>query len=141
MMTATSPLSEMRLWLWKNFVDGRPEYWAFDNPFPTIDGGDPMTLGEPCGWAILKQSENGRPDVPLSKVEAAIKRASIEDEVRELREALENADSMANELIRSLKVASEPRRTDVERQVIINHAERVLETWQAEARAALSRKR
>jgi len=23
---------ERKLWLWKNFADGRPEYWAFDNP-------------------------------------------------------------------------------------------------------------
>jgi hypothetical protein len=21
-----------KLWLWKNFVDSRPEYWAFNNP-------------------------------------------------------------------------------------------------------------
>jgi hypothetical protein len=52
-----------RLWLWKNFVEGRPEYWAFDNPFPCISvGGDPLTLGEPCGWALIKPSVNGRPD-------------------------------------------------------------------------------
>lgn len=46
----------MKLWLWKNFVDGKPEYWAFDNPFPCDANGDPMTLGEPCGYAIVKQS-------------------------------------------------------------------------------------
>ena len=52
-----------RLWLWKNFVDGRPEYWAFDNPYPCVSAqGDPLTLGEPCGWAFLKPSVNGRPD-------------------------------------------------------------------------------
>jgi hypothetical protein len=52
-----------KLWLWKNFVEGRPEYWAFDNPFPCVSvGGDPLTLGEPCGWALLKFSVNGRPD-------------------------------------------------------------------------------
>ena len=40
----------MKLWLWKNFVDGKPEYLAFDNPFPVhMDCGDPQTLGEPCG--------------------------------------------------------------------------------------------
>jgi hypothetical protein len=54
----------MKLWLWKNFVDGKPEYWAFDNPFPVyMDGDDPQTLGEPCGYAIYKPSRNGRPDV------------------------------------------------------------------------------
>lgn len=59
----------MRLWLWKNFVDGKPEYWAFDNPFPVhLDCGDPQTLGEPCGYAIFKESRNGRPDVPEEEV-------------------------------------------------------------------------
>lgn len=54
----------MKLWLWRNFVDGKPEYWAFDNPFPVhMDGGDPQTLGEPCGYAIYKPSRPGRPDV------------------------------------------------------------------------------
>ena len=46
----------IKFWLWKNFVDGRPEYWAFTNPYPTYDGGDPMVLGEPAGYAILKDS-------------------------------------------------------------------------------------
>jgi hypothetical protein len=51
---------ERKLWLWKNFVDGRPEYWAFDNPYPTnLDNGDPQTLGQPCGYAIFKPSRDG----------------------------------------------------------------------------------
>jgi hypothetical protein len=59
----------MKLWLWKNFVDGKPEYWAFDNPFPVhMDCGDPQTLGEPCGYAIFKESRAGRPDVPEDEV-------------------------------------------------------------------------
>ena len=59
----------MKLWLWKNFVDGKPEYWAFDNPFPVhLDCGDPQTLGEPCGYAIFKESRNGRPDVTEAEV-------------------------------------------------------------------------
>lgn len=75
----TSP-SEKRmpgkLWLWKNFVDGRPEYWAFDNPYPCKEGGgDPLTLGEPCGYAIFKESTQGRFDVPEAEVIAAIKGA------------------------------------------------------------------
>lgn len=61
-----------RLWLWKNFVDGLPEYWAFDNPFPTKDGGDPMTLGEPCGYAIFSSSTQGRTDVSEDEVIARI---------------------------------------------------------------------
>ncbi len=48
-----------KLWLWKNFVDGRPEYWAFDNPFPVHPNGDPITLGEPCGFALFKESNRG----------------------------------------------------------------------------------
>lgn len=66
-----------KLWLWKNFVNGRPEYWAFDNPYPThMNCGDPQTLGEPCGYAIFKPSRNGRPDVSEERVLAAIARAA-----------------------------------------------------------------
>lgn len=66
-----------RLWLWKNFVDGKPEYWAFDNPYPCVPGGgDPLTLGEPCGYAIVMDSTQGRTDVSDDEVIAAIKRAS-----------------------------------------------------------------
>jgi hypothetical protein len=74
LLTAGQP---RKLWLWKNFVDGRPEYWAFDNPYPCIPGGgDPLTIGEPCGYAIVKESVNGRPGVPEDKVLAAINRAA-----------------------------------------------------------------
>jgi len=66
-----------KLWLWKNFVNGRPEYWAFDNAYPTYGGGDPITLGEPCGYAIFKESTVApeRQDVPEAEVIDAIKRA------------------------------------------------------------------
>jgi hypothetical protein len=58
-----------KLWLWKNFVDGRPEYWAFDNPFPiNMDDGDPQTLGEPCGYALFKPSRPGRSDISDDEV-------------------------------------------------------------------------
>jgi hypothetical protein len=58
-----------KLWLWKNFVNGRPEYWAFDNPYPIhMDNGDPQTLGEPCGYAIFKPSRTGRTDVSEEQV-------------------------------------------------------------------------
>ncbi len=70
-----------KLWLWKNFVDGRPEYWAFDNPYPCEPGGgDPLTLGEPCGYAILKESTQGRFDVSEAEVIAAIKRSTARPE-------------------------------------------------------------
>lgn len=52
---------EPKLWLWKNFVDGKQEYWVFDNLYPiNINDGDPQTLGDPCGYALFKPSRNGR---------------------------------------------------------------------------------
>lgn len=86
-MTDNAASEVERLWLWHNFVGGKPEYWAFDNPFPCYANGDPMTLGEPCGWALFKRSENGRPDVPNDIAEAAIAALPSGDE--RLREALE----------------------------------------------------
>lgn len=72
-----APAPSKALWLWKNFVDGRPEYWAFDNPFPCRENGDPMTLGEPCGYAIFKASKQGRFDISSAEVIEAIKRTSL----------------------------------------------------------------
>jgi hypothetical protein len=53
-------MTEIKLWLWRN---GLIEFWAFDNPYPCYPNGDPMTLGEPYGYALFKESVNGRPDV------------------------------------------------------------------------------
>lgn len=50
----------MKLWLWRNFVDGDPQYWAFESPFPTFENGDPITLGSPAGYAIVKPCADGR---------------------------------------------------------------------------------
>ncbi len=70
-------VDKQKLWLWMNFTDGKPEYWAFDNPFPVfMDSDDPQTLGEPCGYAIVKQSRQGRVDVSEAGVLAAIQRAT-----------------------------------------------------------------
>lgn len=56
-----------KLWLWKNFSDGKQEYWAFDNPYPVYpDSDDPQTLGEPCGYALFKQSRAGRAAQPAT---------------------------------------------------------------------------
>ena len=63
-----------KLWLWRNFVDGEPQYWAFDNAYPCFPNGDPITRGEPCGYALVKQSTKGRHDVSDEQVIAAIKR-------------------------------------------------------------------
>ena len=74
---AQPPAEPQKLWLWKNFVDGKPEYWAFDNPFPVhMDCGDPQTLGEPCGYAIVKPSRQGRTDVSDAEVLRRINAAS-----------------------------------------------------------------
>ena len=87
------------LWLWKNFVDGRPEYLAFDNPYPCDPSGDPLTLGEPCGYAIVKMSMQGRTDVSEEQVIAAIKRATpaSENETRE-----EPLDDQSDEPLREM---------------------------------------
>ena len=67
---------DKKLWLWKNFVDGRPEYWAFDNPYPCrMDCWEPQTLGEPCGYALFRPSREGRTDWTEEKVLRAIKNA------------------------------------------------------------------
>ncbi len=64
-MLAAKKNLEPKLWLWKNFVDGRQEYWAFDNLYPiNMNDDDPQTLGEPCGYALLKPSRNGRKEQP-----------------------------------------------------------------------------
>lgn len=69
------PAEPQRLWLWKNFVDGRPEYWAFDNAYPiNMDNGDPQTLGVPCGYALFKPSRAAR-TVPDEQVLQEIARA------------------------------------------------------------------
>ena len=84
----------VKLWLWKNFVDGRPEYWAFDNPYPIhMDCGDPQTVGEPVGYALVKQSRNGRPEVSEEQILSAIKRATPPD----LAARVEQLDGLLNE--------------------------------------------
>ena len=48
-----------KLWLWKNFAGGRPEYLAFDNPYPCEPDGNPSAKGDPCGYAVFKESSCG----------------------------------------------------------------------------------
>ena len=75
-MAADKLQEPVKLWLWKNFVDGKPEYWAFDNPFPIfMDSHDPQTLGEPCGYAWLKPSRVGRTDVSDEQVLQDVQKA------------------------------------------------------------------
>lgn len=99
-----------RLWLWRNFVDGKPEYLAFDNAYPCNVEGDPKTLGSPCGYAVVQSSVNGRPEIDDDTVIAEIKRAINHDllsenarltaRVAELREALEKIDSQYKTIMR-----------------------------------------
>jgi len=73
----------VKLWLWKNFVEGKPEYWAFDNPFPIfMDSHDPQTLGEPCGYAWIKPSRTGRTDVSDEQVLQAVQKALAQPKSR-----------------------------------------------------------
>ena len=63
----TTPVTQtpqpVKLWLWKNFVNGNPEYWAFDNECPIqLDNDGPQTVGNPCGYALVMPSRNGRPN-------------------------------------------------------------------------------
>ena len=44
-----------------------------------MDCGDPQTLGEPVGYALVKQSRNGRPDVSEEQVLSSIKRTAPPD--------------------------------------------------------------
>jgi hypothetical protein len=72
------------LWLWKNFVNGNPEYWAFEHLYPiNMDNGDPQTLGEPCGYAIVKPSRPGRAVSPADE-QRAINFAAISSEHQQL---------------------------------------------------------
>lgn len=88
-----------KLWLWKNFVDGRPEYWAFDNPFPCeTRHGDPLTLGEPCGYALLKESECGRDDINEATVIEKIKIAQAKAMTPTYEELKAHADMLAEAL-------------------------------------------
>lgn len=85
-----APATEQRLWLWRNFVDGRPEYWAFDNPYPCVTvGGDPLTLGQPCGYAIFKASVNGRPNLSEAEVIATVTRMHAADPAPPAAKAVE----------------------------------------------------
>lgn len=78
-----------KLWLWKNFVGGKPEYWAFDNPYPTrMDCGDPQTIGEPCGYAIFKPSRCGRVQWTEESVMLGILNASPADPAAQVAQPL-----------------------------------------------------
>ena len=92
-----------KLWLWRNFVDGVREYWAFDNAYPCrLDGGDPLVLGEPCGYAVFIESAKGR-DYDDDGVLAAVMRSNayhfddelgrLQAEVSTLRQRAERAEA------------------------------------------------
>lgn len=57
-VTTTEPELAVKIWLWKN----GDHFWAFDNPYPCHHNGDPITFGEPFGYAYFRPSINGRPE-------------------------------------------------------------------------------
>lgn len=61
-----------RIWLWRDFIDGLPRYVAYCNPFPCHESGDPLVIGQPCGWAYLMPSIDGRPGYSVDQVQAEI---------------------------------------------------------------------
>ena len=66
-----------RIWLWKNSLGGKPEFVAYDSPWPIgVDHGDPLTLGEPAGWAYLKPCRDGSDGRTVEMAEAGCVRAS-----------------------------------------------------------------
>lgn len=42
-----------KLWLWRN----GDHYLAYMHEYPTEDGGDPLTLGEPVAIAVFRVSD------------------------------------------------------------------------------------
>lgn len=73
-----------RLWLWKN----GSHFWAFETDMPVYPGGDPMTLGEPVGYAILKTSAEP-PDLGMVMTEEPPEQAPISvDDYEELASSL-----------------------------------------------------
>jgi hypothetical protein len=60
----------VKLWLWKN----GDHYLAYTNEYPCeSQGGDPLTLGEPVGYAILKESFSRDTQPPADKDAELIK--------------------------------------------------------------------
>lgn len=113
---STTPRTDAKkLWLWRNFVDGRPEYWAFDNAFPTFDGGDPMVIGEPCGYALLLESTPSPRRISTTDAEviAAIRLSrgydELERENAELQEKLVRAQKILLDVCEEKKSPAEIR--------------------------------
>jgi hypothetical protein len=70
-----------KLWLWKN----GDHYLAFDSECPTYDGGDPKTLGEPIGFALLEWETYDRMTEQVAAQRAAeAVPVSVSDPVRSL---------------------------------------------------------
>lgn len=62
-----------RIWLWRN---GTGEYVAYRSAWPVmVGGGDPLTLGEPTGWAYLMPCDDGSAGRSNEEAEAGCLRA------------------------------------------------------------------
>lgn len=48
----TDKTTERRLWLWR---DG-DRFLAYEHLYPVDENGEPLTLGEPVGYALLRPS-------------------------------------------------------------------------------------
>lgn len=49
---ASNETTEQRLWLWRN----GDHFLAYEHLYPVDENGDPLTLGEPIGYALLRPS-------------------------------------------------------------------------------------
>lgn len=80
-----------RFWLFRNYVDGVPQFLAFDNPYPCHPDGDPMTLGAPYGVAFFVDSDTGREwsDQQVMNEIRAAQKAGIQARDLKLRELVE----------------------------------------------------
>jgi hypothetical protein len=92
-----------RFWLFRNYVDGVPQFLAFDNPYPCHPDGDPMTLGAPYGVAFFVDSDTGREwsDQQVMNEIRAAQKAGIQArdlKLRELVEALPHKPGCPSEL-------------------------------------------
>jgi len=81
-----------RFWLFRNYVNGAPQFLAFDNPYPCHPGGDPMTLGAPYGVAFFVDSDTGR-------------EWSDQQVMNEIRTAWDDEEKIADLQARDLKLA------------------------------------
>jgi chromosome segregation ATPase len=90
-----------RFWLFRNYVDGVPQFLAFDNPYPCYPDGDPMTLGEPYGLAFFVESDTGREWSDAQVMDDIRKARPAGDEIAALQARLAECERERDEAIKS----------------------------------------